>query len=99
HCAKGGDVIDLVRHVDNVSVAEAVAILTSEHARPTRAATAAPAAKVNNVDDERQRLEAAHRVWRGAVGLAGTAGAGALRRPRPAPRAAPRYGSPRARPP
>src|SRR5215831_12583795 len=37
-CAKGGDVIDLVRHIDNVSVAEAVATLTGEQTRPMRTA-------------------------------------------------------------
>src|SRR5215831_15284523 len=73
-CAKGGDVIDLVRHVDNVSVAKAVTTLTGEQAPPMRKATTAPAAKANNIDDERRRLEAAHRIWWESVGIAGTPG-------------------------
>jgi phage/plasmid primase-like uncharacterized protein len=73
-CAKGGDVIDLIRHIDNVSVAEAVTTLTGEQTRPIRTATTALAAKVNNGDDEPQRVEAAHRVWQESVGIAGTPG-------------------------
>src|SRR5215831_8776114 len=66
-CAKGGDVIDLVQHVDGVSVREAVATLTGEQARPMRAATAAPATQVDNSDDEWRRLETAHRIWQEAA--------------------------------
>src|SRR5262249_50447965 len=73
-CTKGGDVIDLVQHIDSVSVREAIATLTSEQARPMRPATAAPPPKVDNDDHERQQLKRAGRIWREAVGIAGTPG-------------------------
>jgi phage/plasmid primase-like uncharacterized protein len=75
-CQRGGDVIDLIMFLDSVSVAEAIATLTSEQARPTRRPVMAPpAVKVsNNGDDERQRLEAARRIWSEAGPIKGTAG-------------------------
>jgi len=74
-CAKGGDVIDLVQHVYNLSVAEAIKHLTGEQARPARMAPIAPTPKISNIDDERQRREAAaHRVWQESIAIAGTPG-------------------------
>jgi phage/plasmid primase-like uncharacterized protein len=73
-CGGKGDVIDLVRFLDNVSVREAVKILTSERPRPMRIASSAPPAKASNDNDERKRLEAARRVWGEAIAIKGTAG-------------------------
>src|SRR5262245_18322990 len=70
-CSKGGDVIDLVQHVDGVGLRKAVATLTGEQARPMRTATAAPATQVDNSDDERRRLETAHRIWQEAAAIKG----------------------------
>jgi phage/plasmid primase-like uncharacterized protein len=78
-CAKGGDVIDLVRHIDGVSITEAVATLTGDQARPIRTATTAPAA-IDNDDDERKRLEAALRIWRESTDIEGTGGEAYFRR-------------------
>jgi len=48
-CAKGGDVIDLVRHLDGVSFGEAIRMLTgSTSNKPTRTPTTAPK---DNEDD------------------------------------------------
>jgi len=73
-CQKGGDVIDLVRHIDGVSVREAIATLTGEQARPMRPATAAVPPKVDNGDDERRQLERAIRIWRESVPIKRTPG-------------------------
>jgi phage/plasmid primase-like uncharacterized protein len=74
-CGAKGDVIDLVQFLDNVSVREAIEILTNgEQTRQRQTTTTAPTAKVNNGDDERERLEAAHRVWLETVAIKGTAG-------------------------
>src|SRR5262249_57468892 len=35
HCAKGGDILDLVQHLDGVTLGEAVKTLTGMSARPT----------------------------------------------------------------
>jgi phage/plasmid primase-like uncharacterized protein len=72
-CGGKGDVIDLVRFLDSVNTREAIDILTNgEHVRQRQ--TSAPAVKVANGDDGRERLEAAFRVWRETVAIKGTAG-------------------------
>jgi phage/plasmid primase-like uncharacterized protein len=68
-----GDVIDLVQFLDNVSVREAIEILGDEPVRERQATITAPA-KISNGDDERERLEAAHRIWRETVAIKDTAG-------------------------
>jgi phage/plasmid primase-like uncharacterized protein len=74
-CRGKGDVIDLVQFLDNVNVREAIKILTNgEQPRRKQATTAAPTVKIANSDDERKLLETAHRIWREAVAIEGTAG-------------------------
>src|SRR5262245_45533942 len=73
-CAKGGDVIDLVQHLDGGGVREAIATLTNEQARPMRTAPAVPSPKTDNGDYERQQQLKADRVWRESIGIAGTPG-------------------------
>jgi hypothetical protein len=81
-CAKGGDVIDLVKHVDGITTAEAVRMLTgSTSNRPTRPP------KIDGeddfvLDDDFARtpppppdgLEAASRIWKESASIEGTAG-------------------------
>ncbi len=77
-CARGGDVIDLVRHLDAVDFKTAAASLAGDAARiaarPTIAAEARPAI-VNNENGGR-----ALRLWNEAVPIAGTLAAVYLRR-------------------
>jgi phage/plasmid primase-like uncharacterized protein len=80
-CTKGGDILDLIQHIDNVSLAEAVAVLTSnEPGRARQATTAAPTVKEDNGDDERKRLETAQRIWQETVAIKGTDGEAYLTR-------------------
>jgi phage/plasmid primase-like uncharacterized protein len=61
-CGNGGDVLDLVQHLDGVSFAQAVETLTGEQARPTRAEGGtfvhARAEKNNGEHEQRQRAKA-----------------------------------------
>src|SRR5262249_59749269 len=56
-CAKGGDVIDLVKHIDGSTTTEAVRTLTGMSSRPTspiRPTSAPPAPKTDHNHERRQ---------------------------------------------
>jgi hypothetical protein len=68
-CRKGGDVIDLVQHLDGVSFTEAVEILTGE--KPRAPVKVAP--KINGDDDYEQRQHAKARwLWARRQPIAGS---------------------------
>src|SRR5262245_17200237 len=69
-CGGRGDVVDLVRHLDDCTFAEAVRTLTGMSARstsPTHPIAATPPPPPDG-------LKAANRIWRETVGIAGTDG-------------------------
>ena len=71
-CGRGGDVIDLVAHLDGTGFAEAVRTLTGERAataRPIQRPSVVPA--VETVDDRQTRRMAAQ-LWREAVPIEAT---------------------------
>jgi putative DNA primase/helicase len=73
HCAKGGDIIDLVRHIDGVSVIDAVKTLTGDTSRPLSRTTPSPTSKANEdqVYEQRQR-EKARYLWSQRQPIAGS---------------------------
>jgi hypothetical protein len=60
-CAKGGDIIDLVRHLDAVNVSEALETLIGEKPRPAVKIT--PKTKINGGDDDYGRRQHAKARW------------------------------------
>jgi putative DNA primase/helicase len=72
HCAKGGDIIDLVRHLDSVSVIEAVKTLTGDTPRP-KSTRPPPASKASDdrAYEQRQR-EKARYLWSQRQPIAGS---------------------------
>lgn len=80
-CDVGGDVIDLVGHIDKCSVAIAVATLLGE--ATVRAPSPMPAARPRNDGDEAtKRLVLAHWLWGRRRPIAGTPAETYLRRAR-----------------
>jgi DNA primase len=61
HCAKGGDIVDLVQHIDGVTFSKAVEILSGETFRP--ASTQTPKPKINGGDDDYERRQHAKARW------------------------------------
>jgi phage/plasmid primase-like uncharacterized protein len=71
-CDRGGDVIDLVRHIDDCGFIEAVALLTGEGARQQiRTPRAQPVADKSDTDT----IDIAARIWKEANAIEGTIGA------------------------
>src|SRR5262249_43897439 len=62
-CAKGGDVIDLVQHLDGVAFGKAIKTLTGEQARSTLAQTPKPKSINDEGYEQRQRAKAAW-LWK-----------------------------------
>ena len=86
-CAKGGDVVDLVQHLDGVGFAAAVATLTGEQAAPSAVVKIAP--KIGNDDDyERRQHAKAAWLWRQRQPITGTIAETYLREARGYPRTA-----------
>jgi hypothetical protein len=75
-CARGGDAIALVQHVDNCSFAEAVHSLTGGPWTPVTPAKAIPISGASLAADD--RMEAAERIWREAGPIVGSGGAAYL---------------------
>lgn len=74
-CGGKGDVIDLVRLLDNTNLREAVKTLTSDRpAQPRPPSATAPAVKAANDDYEQEKLEIARRIWQEAIPIKGTPG-------------------------
>jgi len=69
-CGGRGDVVDLVRHLDDCTFAEAVRTLTGMSARSTSPAHPIAATPPPPPDG----LKSANRIWRETVGIAGTDG-------------------------
>jgi phage/plasmid primase-like uncharacterized protein len=88
-CARGGDVLDLVQHLDGVRLAEAVRMLTGmASGKPTRTPPTPKSDDDFGLDDDfaptpsqsPDLLEAANRIWQAAIGIAGTEGEGYFHR-------------------
>jgi Toprim domain-containing protein/CHC2-type zinc finger protein len=75
-CAKGGDVVDLVQHLDGVDFKSAVATLGGDEPRPI--APVKPA--VREKEDDREKTERALRIWDEASEVNGTLAERYLRR-------------------
>jgi putative DNA primase/helicase len=71
-CQKGGDVVDLVRHLDGVGFAAAVEILTGEKPRPAPARTATPKVDAGNDDYEQRQQRKAAWLWAQRRPIAGS---------------------------
>src|SRR6516164_6971922 len=71
-CAKGGDVIDLVKHIDGGTLGEAVKTLTGMSARPTSPTRPTPPAPKSDDDHERRQREKAQWLWSQRQPIAGT---------------------------
>ena len=71
-CARGGDAIALVKHVDNCSFAQAVLSLTGGPWTPAAPKRPVPVAGPSVAADD--RLGVADRIWREAVSVAGSPG-------------------------
>jgi len=71
-CDKGGDVIDLVRHLDGVTVIEAVEILTNEKLQPRRRNWTAKTETHRDGKHEQDRRALARHLWALREPLAGT---------------------------
>jgi hypothetical protein len=69
-CAKGGDVIDLVRHLDGVDFVHAIETLTGE--QPRAAVKVAPRIKINDDDYERRQHARARWLWSQRQPIAGS---------------------------
>jgi hypothetical protein len=69
-CAKGGDVIELVRHIDSCGFREAVRTLGVEE-RPSPVAPPKPAQRPAD-GDVKARMAKAGALWREAIPIAGT---------------------------
>jgi len=65
HCDKGGDILDLVQHLDGVRLGEAVKSLTGISPRPTSPTRPIPAPPAPKSDDdyERRQREKARWLW------------------------------------
>jgi len=81
-CAKGGDVIDLVRHIDGGTLGEAVRTLTGMSARPTSPTRPTPPAPKSDDDHERRQRERARWLWSQRQPLTGTVAETYLRKAR-----------------
>jgi len=68
-CAKGGDILDLVQHLDGVRLGDAVKTLTGMSPQPTPPTR--PAAKSDD-DHERRQREKAQWLWSQRQPIAGT---------------------------
>jgi phage/plasmid primase-like uncharacterized protein len=64
-CNAGGDVIDLVQHIDGVSLKQAIATLAGNSIRPP----AAPKPAKHDAGDEQNKLKSADAIWRAASPL------------------------------
>src|SRR6516225_8017145 len=71
HCDVGGDVIQLVQHIDGGSFAEAVELLTGEQARPLACAPVT-AKKQSVADYEREQHDKAAWLWSQRKPITGT---------------------------
>jgi len=72
-CAKGGDILDLVQHLDGVRFGEAVQILTGMSAQPTSPTRPTPPAPKGDEDDhERHQREKARWLWSQRRPITGT---------------------------
>jgi phage/plasmid primase-like uncharacterized protein len=69
-CAKGGDVIDLVQHIDGVAFGKAIKILTGDQARSTPAPTPRP--KIDGDEHEQRQRAKAHWLWKHRQPIAGS---------------------------
>jgi phage/plasmid primase-like uncharacterized protein len=78
HCDVGGDVIQLVQHIDGGSFAEAVELLTGEQARPLACAPVT-AKKQSIADYEREQHDKAAWLWSQRKPITGTIGERYLR--------------------
>lgn len=79
-CGRGGDIVDLVRHLDSLSFAEAIARLTNEMPEPERQGRPAEAKPAS--DDEARNLRSAARIVAELVPVKGSAGETYLRKVR-----------------
>lgn len=75
HCQKGGDIIALVQHLDGVAFRDAVKTLIGMSPRPKP-----PASKLTPEPKQPGSIEAAERIWRETVAIAGTPGEDYLER-------------------
>jgi hypothetical protein len=69
HCRKGGDVIDLVVHLDECTVGQAIATLTGTAPRPSASPPPPRTAPAASMDDDAEGMRRALRVWREAAPL------------------------------
>jgi phage/plasmid primase-like uncharacterized protein len=70
HCQKGGDVIDLLRHVEGIGYVAAVERLTGEKPAPSRPLRRPVLKTIHNNNN----MGIAQRIWRDAVGIVGSPG-------------------------
>jgi len=92
-CAKGGDILDLVQHLDGVRLGEAVKTLTGMSARPpSPTRPTPPASEITPEPKQPDPLEAADRIWQEAIAIEGTPGEAYLERRGIALNRVPNYG-------
>jgi phage/plasmid primase-like uncharacterized protein len=68
-CAKGGDLIALVQHIDGIDFMTAIETLTGNTVAQRRVANLRLFSPQTPTDDERRALEYADRIWRDTVEL------------------------------
>ena len=73
-CGKGGDVLDLVQHIDGVSLGRAVRTLTGEQIKATAKPRANPreSAQASHAEYEQRQRETARYLWSARRPIAGT---------------------------
>lgn len=71
-CGRGGDVIELVKHIDGTTTAEAVRMLTSMGARPASPTRPRPPAPKSDDEHEQRQREKARWLWSRRQPIAGT---------------------------
>src|SRR5262249_21145204 len=91
-CAKGGDILDLVQHLDGVRLGAAVKSLTGMSPRSTSPTRPTPPTSKRIVDEQTDPIEAAERIWRETVAIEGTPGEAYLDRRGIALNRVPNYG-------
>src|SRR5262245_20881394 len=68
-CAKGGDILDLVQHLDGVRLGEAVKSLTGMSPRSTSPTRPTPPTSKRIVNEQPDPIEPAERIWRETVAI------------------------------
>jgi putative DNA primase/helicase len=71
-CTKGGDVIDLVKHLDGATTTEAVRMLTGMPSRPASPTRPTPAAPKSDDDYEGRQRDKARWLWSQRQPIAGS---------------------------